>query len=364
MPSISQALDQATSEGIVTMEQAARLRDLMAAQGLGGVAGNTDGEAASMPEETEAPRFLRGFHDILITIGVIAALGGLWGLASAGAMGPVIGPVATLLSIIPLAEFLVRRQRLALPAFVLTVFTVVAAGYLGEALSGDIKFRFGEEAGGAIAALLAVGALAPFYWRYKVPAALAAMIAAAAGFAFLTSLTLLGGNEPPSPRLAGLLGLVFSAALFAIAMRFDLSDRLRRTRRSDVGFWLHMIAAPSLLYSAFALMFGIAGFSDAGPASPQAQTAIMALGVIIALMATGIIIDRRAFVTSGLISLGVALYALFFQAGISATGLTPFVVLMVGITVLLLGTGWVRLRAILLGLFPHSLREMLPPVRR
>ncbi len=363
MSAAYRAVDEALSEGILSNEQAGRLKILFASHGVVEAAGR-----AASPEidtDSEAPRFLRGFHDILITIGVVAALAGLWGVASAGAMGSFIGPVVTLIAIIPLAEFLVFRQRLALPAFVLTVFTVVAAGYLGEALSGDIKFRFGEEAGGALAALLAFGALVPFYWRYKVPVALAAMIAAAAGTAFLTVLTLVAGSsEAPSPRLVGLLGFVFAAGLFAAAMWFDLSDRLRRTRRSDVAFWLHMIAAPSLLYSAFAMVFGISGFNNSDAPAPQMETALMALGIIVVLMLVGVIIDRRAFVTSGLISLGVALYALFYQVGISASGLTPFVVLMVGVTVLLLGTGWVRLRSLMLTAFPASLREKLPPAKR
>ncbi len=62
--------------------------------------------------DTETPRFVRGFHDVLITIGVAVALGGLWGLAALYAVLPAI---------IVLSEILVRRQRLALLTVSLTI---------------------------------------------------------------------------------------------------------------------------------------------------------------------------------------------------------------------------------------------------
>ena len=357
MSVVYQVLDQALVDGVLSSEQAGELKERFARHGVA--------ETADIAPETEAdgeaPRFLRGFHDILITIGVIAALAGLWGMA--GAADRFVGPLATLAAIVPLAEILVRRQRLALPAFALTVFTVAAAFHLGEAVFADSKSRFALETKIAWGALFPLIALVPFYWRYKVPAALAALFAAAAASA-LPALVLISNvlGVPPTPRMAGLHGLLLAGGLFSAAMWFDLSDKLRRTRRSDVAFWLHMIAAPALLYSTFLVVFGT-GLSDA-EGVPQAATALTVLAIIVVMMIVGVIIDRRAFVTSGLTSLGIAFYTLFQHAGFLATGLTPFAMLLVGITVLVLGTGWVRLRELLLAMFPASLRERLPPVKR
>ena len=82
-------------------------------------------EPVSPVEESEAPRFIRGFHDILITIGLVVGLVGLGGLASIYAVIPAA---------IVLAEILVRRQRLALPAVTLTaaIGLVVAICVLEE----------------------------------------------------------------------------------------------------------------------------------------------------------------------------------------------------------------------------------------
>ena len=368
MSKINSALDEAVVQGIVSAQQGAALASLFAARGL--VAGDfslpRDSEPAQAGNDSEAPRFLRGFHDILITIGVVAALTGLWGfvetaLAPAGAIG---ASLAVLTAIFILAEFLVRRQRLALPAFVLTGFTLVAAGYLANALQGAAKLNAGDEATISIMALAAFGALALSYWRYKVPAALAAMIAAALAAGFMALLALIGAFNAGGefePRVVALLALLFALGLFGAAMRFDLADKNRVTRHSDVAFWLHLIAAPALLYSAFSLVFGIDGFGGSEGPAPKAGAALLALAIIGLLMVAGIIIDRRAFVTSGLISLGIALYALFSRAGVTWSSLTPFVLLMVGITVLLLGTGWAWLCQLLLAVLPQSLRDRLPP---
>ena len=38
-------------------------------------------------------------------------------------------------------------------------------------------------------------------------------------------------------------------AIFATAMKFDMSDRNRVTQRTDIAFWLHLLAAPLIVHS-------------------------------------------------------------------------------------------------------------------
>ena len=59
---------------------------------------------------------MRGFHDILITVGIVVLLLGL---------GTLVNFLGVLPAIIVLAEWFVRRQRLALPAFTLTIMLAV-----------------------------------------------------------------------------------------------------------------------------------------------------------------------------------------------------------------------------------------------
>ena len=40
--------------------------------------------------------------------------------------------------------------------------------------------------------------------------------------------------------------LVLGIGVFLFAMRWDSSDPARVTRRSDVAFWLHLLAAPMI----------------------------------------------------------------------------------------------------------------------
>ena len=54
--------------------------------------------------------------------------------------------------------------------------------------------------------------------------------------------------------LLAAISLLCALGLFATALYFDFGDRLRRTTRSDIAFWLHLGAAPALLYSTVSLM--------------------------------------------------------------------------------------------------------------
>ena len=75
-----------------------------------------------------------------------------------------------------------------------------------------------------------------------------------------------------------------------------------------------------------------------------------------------IIIDRRAFVTSGLISLGVALFILTKDSGITVTHVTALSFLAVGVIVLALGTGWQNLRKVIVTKLPDNWQNALPPI--
>jgi len=374
MSDLKTALEGATGEGIISADQAARLLPYLAERNIG--ASNTvvrndlsqprEDDLANPLEDSEAPRFIRGFHDVLITIGIIVLLAGLWGLT--GYYGP-------LPAIIVLAEILVRRQRLALPAVVLTIALVywtfwVTVMYFGAQSAGGP----GLMTSWITIALPFPPLLALYYWRYRVPLSLAMLLFSLftlllAAVFYLIGLATGASNVVLNYPLLS-LGIMFAAALgaFAVAMCFDLSDPSRRTRRSDVAFWLHLATAPALLYTAILLIFQIqAGNSDTffltGIEHGGYPQALIIVAVVVIMMLIGLIIDRRAFVTAGLMSLGVAIGAILRQNNAGLDKVSFIVLMIVGLIVLVIGVGWPHLRRTVVRLLPASVQGRLPALR-
>jgi hypothetical protein len=137
----------------------------------------------------------------------------------------------------------------------------------------------------------------------------------------------------------GLVGLM-------IAMRFDMSDPHRVTRRAASGFWLHVIAAPAIVNTVALTLF------DAGTAPAQMRWAFIALLAVIA-----VVIDRRSFLVSG-VGYVVAL------AITVAEGQAFFIILMLGAGLVLLGAQWEVLRRAIMRALPSVPRQDPPaPLR-
>jgi hypothetical protein len=148
-------------------------------------------------------------------------------------------------------------------------------------------------------------------------------------------------------------------ALFATSLRFDLSDVKRVTTRSDIAFWLHMGAAPALLYSIVSLSLFNGGLTELAQ-TVSIKTPLVVCTVAV-LMLIGLIIDRRAFVTSGLLTLGLAIYGIFRQGSATVDTYIFGTLIIVGVIVLVIGTGWMPLRRMVLRALPSGVVERLPP---
>ncbi|WP_438752684.1 hypothetical protein [Pararhizobium sp. O133] len=366
MASIGDALRSAASEGIITSEQAERLEPYLAGRGavIGGAsfsASDLDDDALQA-EESEQPRFVRGFHDILITIGIVVALIGLWGLGSLFAALPAI---------IILAEIFVRRQRLALPAVVLTVALVQWTGVLAMMMIAKLAPDIFKNLELALLAFpIWAVTLAIFYWRYRVPLALAAVLVCL--FLLAVDIALLLITKATGaffvfiehPALSAFVLLIGALGLFAAAMSYDIADPARKTRLSDVAFWLHLAAAPALLYAMLSFVFlrNVSGNWWGDATSPSDAFAVLA--IVVVFMAIGLIIDRRAFVTSGLLSLGLAIWTILQRGGVSLGDYQSVTVLAVGVVVLFIGIFWQTLRRAIVSLLPETITARLHPVYR
>lgn len=358
MPSLDSALDNAVREKILTPQQRATLGTFLAGQGVAATVGNADtANGSDVQSDSETPRFLRGFHDILITIGILVVTAGLW---TFGTLALVI-PVAWLM-----AEIFVKRQRLALPAFALTlIFAVSAACTFSLSYLGIDNARQFSTATTAQTFLLLAVLLVPFYWRFRVPVALAGCLLSLGGAAcagvFLAA-GLVSGSEVfvlDHPMISIFIAMLFSIGLFGVAMWFDFADPHRRSTRSDTAFWLHLCAAPLLLFtvSSFLLMaVDMQPFQDTATGSYS----MVVLPVVIVLMLIGIIIDRRAFVTGGLISLGMAVAAIISEMDIGLTDYASATLILVGLIVLTIGSNWLRVRKLILSALPQSVQVRLP----
>lgn len=364
MTELNRALAGAAEKGIISAHQVSDLEAYLADRGISFGPASADAAAerddaaldALAAEDSEQPRFVRGFHDILITIGVVVVLIGLWGLG---------GLLATLPVILVLAEILVRRQRLALPSVALTLAFTHWVGMAALLVTSNHPEHWRPVAVALVFAATFPIPLLLFYWRYRVPLALATLLLSTALLCVLALLFIIDkglGIDFTSDDHFVLLLLSFLAGalgVFAVAMHYDISDPQRLTTRSDTAFWLHLAAAPALLYALMGLVFlsnggGIRWDGQAGIG--QAMTAI----VIVALfMLVGLIIDRRAFVTSGLLSLGGAIWTMLSQTGASLDNYVFIAFAVVGVTVLVIGIFWQKLRRIVMRLLPETMTARL-----
>jgi hypothetical protein len=150
--------------------------------------------------------------------------------------------------------------------------------------------------------------------------------------------------------------LVLGIGTFLFAMRWDASDPARLTRRSDVAFWLHLLAAPMIVHPIFTLL----GLND-GSASIGEGLAVIALYVVLGVSALAI--DRRALLVSALAYVLYALSELFKQVGAVELNVA-LTALIIGSSLLLLSAYWHQARRLVVQRLPDSLRARLPNLDR
>ena len=156
-----------------------------------------------------------------------------------------------------------------------------------------------------------------------------------------------------------LIALNVPIALVAIAiigLELVFPARLDwRPRRSDVAFWLHLLAAPLLVHPIFTVLGVTGGHADLGQA-----LAVVVLYVAIALISLAV--DRRALMVSALTYVLFAFSALLKQFGVVSLSfaITAFAI---GAALLLLSAFWHPTRAYVLGFLPPALQQRLAPFR-
>ena len=140
---------------------------------------------------------------------------------------------------------------MALPSIVLLIAFVggvLVAGLSHMCLRTMPALRSGWNHGevGAIASLAAY-----LHWlRFHVPITVAAGTLAAVFGMLARAQRLRAAQRRLGPAADGAL----RPRRFALALRWDMSDPQRKTRRADVAFWLHLAAAPLIVHPAFSML--------------------------------------------------------------------------------------------------------------
>jgi hypothetical protein len=258
-----------------------------------------------------------------------------------------------------LAEFFTLRRRMALPSILLLL--AFAGGVLFTAMVGFVHI-FGEAAVDqnertaallfALSAAVAAGATWAHWRRFRVPITIAVGAAAAGGIALaLVASAVSGAPDFENIMLTG--AFVLGIGVFLFAMWWDASDRERTTRRADVAFWLHLLAAPLIVHPVFHAL----GVLDNDVSMASAMIVVL-LYVVIAVVALAI--DRRALMVSALAYVLFALSALFRELG--AVGLNvALTALVIGSALLLLSAYWHHARTLIVERLPYRLAGKVPP---
>lgn len=331
-------LDSAVAAGALTPASAAAFRAYV-----------SRARQSPMVDE-EQFRLITGFNDIFVSIaGILFLTGCAW---AGGSVTPWLGAALVAVSSWGMAEYFTAKRRMALPsiifllAFVGGIFTA-----FGTLLVPDGAVGENDRVGAALLALsaaIAVGGAWLHWRRFMVPITIAAGAAAAAGMLFLLLLV----ANPDAEKIMMPIILAAGLGIFAFAMRWDMSDRERITRRSDVAFWLHLLAAPMIVHPVFVMLGLTAGDASVGVAG-------VVLAIYLALGAVALIIDRRALMVSALAYVLAAMGALFKEFGAVSLNVA-ITALVIGSALLLLSAFWHDVRARLVQMLPEGVQTRLP----
>ncbi len=356
-----QDLDDAVASGVITAHAADALR------------AHVEGQRSSSIPDDEQFRLLTGFNDIFVSIaaaimlfavGWIGVTIGRYAGLAIDPNGPsFLGPLAVAATAWGLALFFTAKRRMALPsillllAFVGGTFATVAFGLVSiigpDRLNNNAVGTAMVAAGGGIAAAAAAWA----HWRtFRVPITIAAGAASVA--AILVSLVVAAVGPDAANLRDVMLGstLVLGLAIFLFAMWWDGSDRERITRRSDVAFWLHLLAAPMIVHPVFTLL----GLNDGNASIGEA---LVVVALYVAMGVTALAIDRRALLVSALAYVLWALADLFKRFGAVELNVA-LTALVIGSALLLLSAFWHQARAAVVRPLPEGLRDRLPVLGR
>ena len=346
--------------------------------------------AQSLPGEEDL-RFIRNFHDVFLSLGILMFAGGL-GIATAMVLAPMVKETAEAggaafqhtLTLIAgaaavdaaimwlMAEFFARGRRLFLPSIVIflafNLFFMAAAGAAYGAILNLDKAFFDDLDGAGFAGairraaeyfLVVLGAttaaIFAFYARMRLPFAMGVFGYSLASVGVAGAFYLWPEKAPSLMQPAQLAAGVF---IFLLGVYFDARDPERKTRISDNGFWLHFFAAPLILNSVLGMTVGADMLTR-----NSSGAAVVTLIVVFVFSLVSLLINRRALLVAGLLYALIAAGYLISKVGLSGGWTAAVTLLVLGGAMVLLGGGWHSLRRVVVAPFPKTgvLARIVPP---
>lgn len=337
-------IEAAVAAGIISQDQADSLNDFAATQRQSrSFGGGRD----------ERFRLLGGFNDFFVAIGVILLASGLmFGLGPTTSLSVALTGIVVLWG---LAELLTGRLRLTAPSIVISVFLAVFAFLAATAFLGTASIeKIVTNKTGQISWLVLVTTGFTFfvtlvhYLRFRFPFTLWVC-------ALALLLNIIALNAVTVKLDTNLVVFLFGCLVFAGAMRFDLTDLDRLTRRADKGFWLHLAAAPLIVHPLVTSISTVENYDN--------LSVLLIIAVISVLTLIALLIDRRALIVTALGYLGsaIAFGVSRIVSGDQASGavssessvFVAFVTLVfLGAIIILLGVGWHSIRRTVLRNLP------------
>lgn len=343
-------LRAAVASGVLDEAQASKLMIL---------SDQRQGYRANMIGDDEPFELFKGFAEIFVTVGLGLLMSGLIGLTAIFGQVTLIPAIAMLISV-ALAFYFTKKRRMSLPSIALCI---AFASTLGLAVVAAIIGDYGQFSPlkTVILGLVGMVGMLAYYRVFRLPFAMFTLgvfgiITIIGGVEFLFP-----GNAPANANLTdyfdlrrqphlALGTLVFGVCAFFGALWFDLQDPHRVSRKSASAFWLHILAAPALVNTLVMSNYQMGG---------SVGTALAVL-VLASFTLLAIIIDRRSFLTAGLIYMGLLLGSAIDEAGTQWAPILTMLVL--GLFVTSLGAFWTQTRAWLLGALPDFPgKHRLPP---
>ena len=329
-------LSQAVKNGILKQEAVDKFRLFISQQ------------KNTQSADEENFRLITGFNDIFVSISAFILMMSIgWLFGQADLIGSILRPLVIAILAWLLSLFFILKRRLALPALLFLVSFVVSIIAFSYA---SLKF-IGIDVEIASVISTAVGVIAAWlHWnKFHVP------ITVAAGVASLVAcLIFLVLQIDLVKNYINLFICAFGVLVFLFAMAWDSKDTSRLTRKSDVAFWLHLLAAPLIVHPIFSTLGIFDGESNL----------FNILMVIILYMLLGIlsiVIDRRALMVSALVYVLYAFRELFETYGAVSSSLAISGIF-IGSALLFLSAFWQKCRKILLRAVPKSYAEYIPGI--
>jgi len=307
---------------------------------------------AALIGNEENMRFVRSFSDVFISIGI--GLLSLGMFTSIGIFGGGIGYLAGAALLWVMCEYFGRKKRAHLPTLLLAFAYLI---FVHRGLSVVLDMGGSGLMSGLVPALVTLLAMVLFYWRFRLPFAVALIALSLIMIVF----AVLGDTIA-----AGLLMIASGLALFLAALAYDSRDTDRKTRFADNAFWLHFTAAPLIIHglAVYVLKPEVTKIMGILPMVQLGKTDALFMLVIIGVLAlVGLAINRRALLVSSLGYAGFAIGFLMKDTGLNFGSVIALTLLLLGGGIVFLGVGWHGARKLILFALPTKgpFAKIFPP---